>query len=345
MNYNKYKHPVIAFILFIFSCGSSTQVLALGECGLSCCIGGTSTSGVTLAENFGLSMQYEHMNMKTIRHGSDEVSPDEVINQFWTAGSSYAVPTKMVMEKLSFIAAKPINERWQMLGIVPLVRNNMDMRRKLPTGMVMNMKMDEISGLGDVTLMGLYTAYTDAPIRAKERLSLGFGIKTPTGDNDIRNPMGNYVHAMMQPGTGSWDPIFMLSYMRAWYPLITQVNVLYHYSTESDLGYQFGSQLNVDLIARYQASNYFNLGLALNAIHAGKDRDHDGLYSRPATSMVDNVENTGLTSYFITPSVQYKIPNTGGNIELKYQLPLYQRVNGYQQVTDSRWMATVSWAY
>ncbi len=341
----KYRHPVLALVLFLLTIVNSTQIFALGECGLSCCIGGTSTSGVTLAKNFGLSLQYEHMDMKTIRRDSKEVSPDAVINQFWTMGSSYAVPTDMVMEKLSFIAAKPINERWQVLGILPLIRNNMDMRRKMPNGMVMNMKMEEVSGLGDITLMGLYTAYTDAPIRAKQRLTLGFGIKTPTGDNDIRNPMGNYVHAMMQPGTGSWDPIFMLSYMRAWYPLITQVNVLYHYSTESDLGYQFGSQLNLDLIARYQVSNYTNLGLALNAIWAGKDRDHDGFYSRPATSMVDNTDNTGLRSYFITPSIQYKIPNTGGNFELKYQHPLYQNVHGYQQVTDSRVMATLSWNY
>jgi hypothetical protein len=341
----KYTHPVLALILLLISFTMSTSVLALGECGMSCCIGGTTTSGVTLAKNFGLSVQYERMNMRTIRNGSEAISPDEVIDRFWMSGSSYAVPTDMTMEKLSFIMAKPINERWQVLGILPMVRNNMDMRRKMPNGMVMNMQMEEISGIGDITLMGLYTAYTDAPIRAKERLSLGFGIKTPTGDNNARNPMGNLVHAMMQAGTGSWDPIIMVNYMRAWYPLVTQINLLYHYSTESDLGYQFGDQVNLDLIARYQLDNYTNVGLALNAIYAGKDKDHDGLYSRPATSMVDNTENTGLTSYFITPSFQYKIPNTGGNIELKYQVPVYQDVNGYQQVTDSRWMATVSWAF
>jgi hypothetical protein len=226
-----------------------------------------------------------------------------------------------------------------------MVRNNMDMRRKMPNGMVMNMQMEEISGIGDVTLMGLYTAYTDAPVRATKRLTLGFGVKTPTGENDARNPMGNFVHAMMQAGTGSWDPILMASYMRAWYPIMTQINLLYHYPTESDRGYQFGDQLNLDLIARYQVDNYTNIGLALNVIYAGKDRDHDGLYSRPAMSMIDNPAYTGLTSYFISPSFQYKIPNSGGNIELKYQAPIYQDVNGYQQVTDSRWMATVSWAF
>ena len=288
---------------------------------------------------------YERMEMGTIKQQSSDISPDEVINQNWTSGNNYIVPTDMTMEKLSLIAALPINERWQIMGIVPMVKNNMDMRRKMPSGMVMDMKMNEISELGDITLMGFYTAYTDAPIRATKRLTLGFGIKTPTGDNSVRNSMGNYVHAMMQPGTGSWDPIFMINYMRAWYPIITQVNMVYHLSTKSDEGYQFGDQLNVDLSMRYQLSNTTNVGLALNGIYSGQDKDHDGNYSRPATSMLDNTDNTGLRSFFLTPSIQYKIPNTGGNIELKYQHPVYQDVRGNQLVTDYRWIATASWAF
>jgi len=318
---------------------------ALGECGLSCCIGGTSTSGVTLAENIGISVMYEHMDMGTIKHQSKEITPNQVIDQNWSAGNSYIVPTDMTMEKLSLIAAVPITERWQILGIVPMVRNNMDMRRKMPSGMVMDMKMEEISELGDVTIMALYTAYTDAPIRATKRLTFGLGIKTPTGDNTVRNPMGNFVHAMMQPGTGSWDPIFMLNYMRAWYPLITQINLVYHLSTKSDEGYEFGDQLNLDLSMRYQLSNTINAGLALNGIYSGQDEDHDGKYSRPSVSMLDNTSNTGLRSFFLTPSIQYKIPDTGGNVELKYQHPVYQHVRGDQLVTDSRWIATLSWAF
>lgn len=336
------------FLLALFSLPllvNAPAALALGECGLSCCIGGTTTSGVTLAETIGLSVQYEYMDMETIRHGTGEVTPNEVIDKFWSMGSSYAVPTKMTMEKISLVAAKPINERWQVLGIVPFVRNNMDMRRKMPMGMVMNMEMEEISGLGDVTVMGLYAAYTDAPIRPTQRLNLGFGIKTPTGENDVRTPNGSLVHAMMQPGTGSWDAVFMANYMRAWYPLITQVNAFYHLTTASNKGYEFGNQFGLDVVGRYQVAKFFNLGLELNAIHAGKDQDHDGEYSKPATSMVDNTDNTGLTSVFITPGVQYKIPNTGGNLELKYQLPVHQNVNGYQQVIDNRWIASASWAW
>lgn len=322
----------------------TSRAFALGECGLSCCIAGVSTSGVTLAPNLGLSVQYENSYMETIKDGKDRVSPNEVIDNNWMMGNSYSVPTEMVMEKLSIIAAYPATERFQLLAIVPYVRNNMEMRNKNAMGMIMEMEMDTIEGLGDITVLGLYTAYTDAPIRPSERLTLGIGVKTPTGKND-EEENGKLVHAMMQPGTGSWDPLFMANYMRAYYPLVFQANLLYHVSTKGDEGYEFGDQLSADLIARYQAANYINLGLELNGIHAGKDKDHDGKYSRPATSMVDNTDNTGLTSVFLSPYLQMKIPKTGGSAELKYQHPVYQDVNGHQQVTDRRILTSISWAF
>jgi hypothetical protein len=331
-----------AVLLFGASTGTA---LALGECGLACCLAGAATSGVTLAQNFGLSLQYEHSNMETILHGDDEVSPNEVIDAHWSAGSSYRVPTDMVMKKLSLIGALPLSARWQLLGIVPYVENDMDMRMKNPMGMTMDMSMDTVDGLGDITAMAFYTALTDAPVRPTERLTLGFGIKMPTGENDVRSANGALVHAMMQPGSGSWDPVFTVNYMRAWYPLVVQLNGYYHLTTEGDEGYEFGDQLGADIITRYQVAPYVNLGLDLNAIMTEQDDDHDGKYSQPATSMIDNVDYTGLTSVLVAASIQFKFPDTGGSAELKYQVPVYQDVEGYQQVLDNRILASVSWAF
>jgi hypothetical protein len=343
---NRHTLPMVKIaVAAILLALPATRALALGECGLACCLAGAATSGVTLAQNFGLAMQYEHSNMETIRHGTDEVSPDEVINQFWSPGGMYMVPTKMTMEKLSLIGARPLNARWQLVGVVPYVRNDMDMRMKNSMGMVMNTSMDTIEGIGDVTVLAMYTAQTDAPVRPTKRVTLGFGLKTPTGENDARTASGNFVHAMMQAGTGSWDPIITANYMRAFYPLVLQVNGFYHLTTESDEGYEFGDQIGVDVITRYQVSSYVNLGVDLNAIHAEQDDDHDGNYSRVAVSMVDNPANTGLNSVFITPALQFKIPDSAGSVELKYQLPIYQNVHGYQQVVDDRFMATLAWSF
>ena len=324
---------------------TTTHVLALGECGLSCCIAGANTSGMTLAPNLGLSLQYEYMDMETIREGTSEISPDEVFNRNWKKGSQYTIPTKMVMQKLSLVTAYPATERFQLLGMVPFIKNDMDMRMKSPMGMTMEHKMDTIQGLGDISVLGLYTAYTDAPIRPTERLTVGFGLKMPTGKNDERNDSGEYIHAMMQLGSGSWDPMFTLNYLRAFYPFVFQASLFYQLTTEGDEGYEFGDQFSYDLVSRYQASNFVNVGLDLHGIYAMKDKDHDGHYSQIATSMVANPDNSGLHSIFITPVVQFKIPNTGGSLELKYQKPLYQDVNGFQQVIDSRFLLSVTWSF
>jgi hypothetical protein len=324
---------------------TSSPVSALGECGLSCCIAGATSSGVTLAQNFGLSVQYEYMDMETIREGTDEVSPEEAINRHWKMGSSYAIPTQMTMKKLSLAMATPINERFQVLGIIPYLSNDMDMRMKGPMGMTMDHTMNTVKGIGDMSVLGFYTAYTDAPIRPTQRLTLGFGLKAPTGDNTKTGSTGKYIHAMMQLGSGSWDGLLTANYMRAFYPLVLQASAFYQMTTESDEGYEFGDQFSYDLSSRYQISNFVNLGLDLHGIYAGQDEDNEGKYSNPLTSMVDNTDNTGLHSIFISPVLQYKIPNSGGSVELKYQHPLYQDVKGYQQVIDQRWLLSFTWNF
>lgn len=339
------RNSIIGFIVLALSLVLGQNAWALGECGLSCCISGAAGSGATLAKNFGLSVIYEHSYMKTLKNGSSEISPDEVIRLNKKAMMSYSVPTEMRMQKATVIGVLPVNERLQLLAYIPYLKNDMNMRSKSAMGMTMDMRMETVSGLGDAVLLGLYTAYTDAPIRATERLTLGLGVKTPTGSTSERTASGSLVHMMMQPGSGSWDPIFMVNYMRAYYPLVLQGTALYQLSTKGTNDYEFGDKFSVDLRASYQAANYVNVGLEVNGIHAGKDTDHGGKYSKPLTSMLDNTDNTGLDSVFVSPLVQVKIPNSGGSAELKYQIPVYQKVDGFQQVVDWRALATLSWAF
>jgi hypothetical protein len=338
---------IIFLLLFLFTFVSSPpkNAYALGECGLSCCIAGAAGSGATLAENFGISLLHEHSYMETVRNGTNSVSPTRAILDNQMPGMMYSVPTEMVMEKYTFVGVLPINERFKLLTFVPYVINDMKMKMRSGGGMYMDMEMDTIRGLGDISVMGLYTLYTDAPVKPEHRLSLGLGVKTPTGKTDALNAKGGMVHAMMQPGSGSWDPFIMVNYMRGLYPLILQVQAFYQMTTEGRDGYEFGDQLTYDIIARYQLGSYVNLGLELNGIHAGRDKDHDGKYSNPVMSMLDNTGNTGLDSIFLSPSIQVKIPKTAGSLELKYQHPIHQDVNGYQQVLDWRVLASLSFAF
>ncbi len=320
------------------------KAFAAGECGLSCCIAGASTSGVTLASKFGISLQYEYSYMKPLSEGSTEVTSGYVLDKKFSAGATeYKVPLEMVMQKYSLIGSYPVTSDFMLIAIVPYVINDMTMRHRIGSS-VMDMKMDTVSGIGDISLIALYNFYQDEPIRPTARFSGGIGIKTPTGSNSEKDTDGQLYHAMMQPGTGSWDPLFMVNGMLFLDPVWLQVNIFYHLTTKGDSGYEFGDQLSADIVSRYQLFNYINIGLEVNGVYAGKDKDHDSRFTTN-TALLDDTSNTGLFAVYVTPAIQIKIPNTGGSFEIKYQQPVYQYANGIQQVIDWRVFASLTWNF
>ena len=335
------KKILLVSLVFLFI---PFKAFAAGECGLSCCIAGASSSGVTLASRFGISLQYEYSYMKPLREGSTEVTPGYVLDKKFAEGASeYKVPTEMVMQKYSLIGSYPVTSNFMLIGIVPYVINDMTMRHRIGS-MVMDMKMDTVSGIGDASLVAYYTFYQDEPVRPTLRYSGGIGVKTPTGKNDEKDKNGRLYHAMMQPGTGSWDPLFMLNGMVFLDPIWLQANVFYHLTTKGDSGYRFGDQLSADIVSRYQIFKYMNIGLELNGIYSGKDKDHDNRFTTN-TALLDDTSNTGLFAVYVTPAIQIKIPDTGGSLEIKYQQPIYQNANGIQQVIDWRIFASFTWNF
>ena len=320
------------------------NAFAAGECGLSCCIAGASSSGVTLASRFGISLQYEYSYMKPLKEGSTEVAPGYVLDKKFAEGATeYKVPLEMIMQKYSLIGSYPVTSNFMLIGIVPYVINDMTMRHRIGSS-AMDMKMDTVSGIGDASLVAFYTFYQDEPVRPTLRFSGGVGIKTPTGSSSMKDKNGQLYHAMMQPGSGSWDPLFMVNGMAFLDPIWLQANIFYHLTTKGDSGYEFGDQLSADVISRYQLFNYINIGLEVNGVYAGKDKDHNGRFTK-SNALLDDTGNTGLSAVYVTPAIQVKIPNTGGSLEIKYQQPVYQNANGIQQVIDWRLFASITWNF
>ena len=73
-------------------------------------------------------------------------------------------------------------------------------QRELTTG------TENISGLGDITVMGLYTVFETKKDSAvfTHRVNVGAGIKIPTGKFTQANNLGS-INQSFQLGTGSWD--------------------------------------------------------------------------------------------------------------------------------------------
>lgn len=104
---------------------------------------------------------------------------------------------------------------------------------------------ERISGLGDITLLALYTVLetrSDSAV-VSHQLQLGAGVKLPSGRYDAANNQGS-VNPGFQVGTGSWDYPLALEYVlryRRW-GLHGMAN--YIVKSANDEAYRFGDQFN-----------------------------------------------------------------------------------------------------
>lgn len=105
-------------------------------------------------------------------------------------------------------------------------------------------ELQSISGIGDITLLGMYRLYQthqDSTI-VVHTLQMGAGVKLPTGSFDQAN--SGSVNPSFQLGTGSWDYLFNLEYTlkRKRFGLNTMLN--YIAKGENSKTYRFGNQFN-----------------------------------------------------------------------------------------------------
>ena len=103
----------------------------------------------------------------------------------------------------------------------------------------------EISGLGDITVVAMYRLYqthTDSTFLA-HTLQLGGGVKAPTGTYDAVNNTGS-INKSFQLGTGSWDFQLVTEYIvrRKKVGFNTMLN--YMIKSENSNYYRYGNQFN-----------------------------------------------------------------------------------------------------
>jgi len=129
----------------------------------------------------------------------------------------------------------PITKRIQVSALVPYHFNT----RERITG------NEHIEGLGDITVIGMYTVAQTAKDSAvyTHKLQLGGGVKAPTGKYDSSNNLGS-VNPSFQIGTGSWDYLLVAEYILQHKKLGLNSMVNYTFKTENQKQYQFGNQLN-----------------------------------------------------------------------------------------------------
>ncbi len=191
----------------------------------------------------------------------------------------------------------PVTEKIQISALVPYHFNE----RKLTAG------TEDISGLGDITVMALYTVFETKKDSTflTHKINLGGGVKIPTGKFTEANNLGS-VNQSFQLGTGSWDFPVISEYVIKHKNLGLNTTLNYIFKTENSKNYQYGDQFNysgtffylfdlksVQIVPQaglagevYQTNKQYNLDLPNTAgdilfskfgIEAGKDKFSVGL--------------------------------------------------------------------
>ncbi|MDX8401851.1 MAG: hypothetical protein R8K47_04400 [Mariprofundaceae bacterium] len=341
----------------------SASPAAASECGLSCCIA-AGAEGVGSATGLSVTTQYEWMKMKTIRQGTARVSPQQVIDANLAGKpmmAMYKVPTQMIMQKISANLAWRFDEDDAVVLTVPWIINDMDMMMgmKMMGGIKYSpMRMDTVSGLGDISLLYLRDLWKDADIRTRFRFTLGAGIKAPTGKDDHRSKKGELVHMMMQTGTGSWDGILYAGGTMAFgehadggAQWLVLPSATFQFNGRNKLGYKVGDRFDWTLSTRWRATSFFNLKLDLTGSITGHDSTDGTIdpvsgkvaYQNPM-SMIDNVNNTGVNSIFGALGFQW-VAAPSVILSGEYRLPIRQKANGIQQMTDNWFFLRASFRF
>ena len=129
----------------------------------------------------------------------------------------------------------PITTKLQLTALVPYHSHN----RERSTG------DENIKGLGDITILAMYTIYetTRDSTVFTHKLQLGGGFKAPTGKFDEANNKGS-VNPGFQVGTGSWDYLLNTEYVLKKGQLGLNSMLNYAFKMKNKKDYQFGNQLN-----------------------------------------------------------------------------------------------------
>lgn len=188
-------------------------------------------------------------------------------------------------------------------------------------------------GMGDATLFSKVQFYQKDRRGGTTRMTGKLGLKVPTGKEDARDESGALLAPGLQLGSGSWDiPIgVVITHLYQLWGINT--NLVYQINNESN-GFEKGDMFRYDLsgsirllpiVYEEYPSPQLNLIAELNGTLAAKDRNHD---------ITD--PNTGGHTLLFSPGLQF-IGGRDWLINISYQLPIVQNLNGSQLGLNQTW--------
>jgi hypothetical protein len=304
------------------ACGIAAEAAA--SCGSAFCMVNTSwnVQGAWTEPGSRLDLRFEYIDQDQPRAGSREVGVGEIhkhhdeirtLNRNWLATYDYA-----------------FGEAWGVSATLPLVDRD---HAHIHNHMGAQLRDDwSFTEPGDLRVLGR-RQWRSESVEAQRLDFYGanFGLKLPTGKDDVRNGAGDLAERTLQPGTGTTDLLLggyfrrMLGSGSSWF-----ADALLQQALDTHEDFRPGARLSLDLGYRREVGEKTGLMLQLNYLHRHRDR---GAAAEP--------EDSGGDALFLSPGASYAL-TSGLQAYGFLQLPLYQYVNGVQLTGDWAVVAGVS---
>ena len=215
-----------------------------------------------------------------------------------------------------------------LFAIVPILDKNLDVTTPL------GRRTRSVSGLGDVTLLGRYTAY-QRDVKGKTfRLAPFVGVEAPTGEDGERDALGELPRPL-QLGSGSWDFTFGTVATRQTLAWQVDAAVSYKVNTEAE-DFEFGDLARFDL--SYQRRLWpRELGEGVPAFLYGV-LESNLVWSDPNATAGQTDPDSGGVAWYLAPGVQYVTRRFV--VEGAIQIPVVQDLNG--QALENDFIGTLS---
>ncbi|MDR9402679.1 MAG: transporter [Halothece sp. Uz-M2-17] len=278
-----------------------------------------------------LSYRYMFMSMDGNRDGTEDLSTNDVLEDFMVA------PDDMTMQMHMLGAMYAPTDNLTLMAMVPFVVKEMDHVTRMGTEFTTNS-----SGIGDIKFSGLYQLFNQD--RQSVHLNLGFSV--PTGSIDERDdtPAGNDVILPypMQIGSGTLDLRPGITYLGqtddwSWG---AQANTVLRLG-ENDRDYTVGNRYQLmGWIAR-RMNEKVSVSLRLDGETWD---DYDGADSALNPNLIPTADPDlrGGTRLDLGLGANLYLPESflpGGRLAAELEFPLYQSLEGPQLETD--WQLTV----
>lgn len=248
-------------------------------------------------------------------------------------GDPASLGRTITVQAVPVALAYGVTPRLALFGIVPYFDKSMEL--DAPGGRIER----SASGIGDLLVLGRYTAFALDRPGSTIRLAPFAGLELPTGKDDASDGLGRLPRPL-QPGSGSWDGLGGVVF--TWQTLGWEfdADAGYRKNTASD-GFRFGDQAFTDASLQYRVwprrleagvPAYVFAVAESNLVVSGRDR----VGGVPDPDSGGTMWNVGLGLQYVAERFV---------IEGMYQVPAVQRLHGNAVETDYSVRFGIRWKF